>query len=44
MKSEAKRDSKYFAPKLMIYGDLAKLTASGAGSKTETTGQPSRKP
>lgn len=44
MKSKAKGDSKYSAPKLVIYGDMAKLTASGAGSKTETTGQPSRKP
>ena len=46
MKSEVKRDSKYAAPKLVIYGDMAKLTASGAGSKTETnpTGQPGKKP
>ena len=46
MRSEVKRDSKYAAPKLTIYGDMAKLTASGAGSKAETnpTGQPGKKP
>jgi hypothetical protein len=39
-------DSKYSAPKLVTYGDMAKLTASGAGSMTEnmTTGQPGKKP
>jgi hypothetical protein len=29
---------KYSAPKLIIYGDMAKLTAAGVGSKMENTG------
>jgi len=46
MKSEAKGESNYSVPKLIIYGDMAKLTASGAGSLTESnsTGQPNKKP
>ena len=27
--------ARYFAPKLVIYGDMAKFTAAGAGSKME---------
>ncbi len=36
----------YVAPKLAVYGEFSQLTASGAGSKTETniTGQPGKKP
>lgn len=45
MKSEAKRDSNYSAPKLVIYGDMVKLTESGMGSVLEA-GSPaaSKKP
>jgi hypothetical protein len=45
MGGEMKGDSKYSAPKLVIYGDMAKLTASGAGSMTENNpGQTGKKP
>jgi hypothetical protein len=41
MNSNDKSVSKYSAPTLIKYGDMAKLTASGAGSQQETnpTGQ-----
>jgi len=32
--------ARYFAPTLVIYGDMAKFTAAGAGSKVELTMQP----
>ena len=35
MTSDAKSGSKYSAPKLVIYGDMAKLTAGGVGSPSE---------
>jgi hypothetical protein len=45
MSSNRKSDSKYSAPKLVVYGDMASLTASGVGSKTETpSGMTGKKP
>ena len=45
MKSEAKSGSKYSAPRLIVYGDMVKLTESGMGSVLEA-GSPaaSKKP
>lgn len=38
MTSDPKSGSTYSAPKLFIYGDMAKLTASGSGSMNEVKG------
>ena len=38
MKSVAKSESKYSAPKLIQYGDMVKLTASGSAGNAETAG------
>jgi hypothetical protein len=39
MTSGSKSGLKYSAPKLVVYGDMAKLTASGIGSLTENKGK-----
>ena len=46
MNRDRKSESKYSAPTLIRYGDMAKLTASGAGSLKETnsTGQGMKHP
>jgi hypothetical protein len=46
MNSVTTTGGKYSAPKLIKYGDMAKLTASGAGSLKETnpTGQGNKHP
>jgi hypothetical protein len=41
MIDNVKSDSKYSAPKLVIYGDMAKFTASSVGSMKEVSGEPS---
>jgi hypothetical protein len=38
MNSVVKSDSKYSAPKLVVYGDMAKLTASGNSGTGEGKG------
>lgn len=40
MASDSKRATKYSAPKLVIYGDMAKFTASASGSIIEMAGEP----
>lgn len=42
MIDKPRSETKYSAPTLIRYGDMAKLTASGSGSVLETnpTGQP----
>jgi len=38
MKSVAKSESKYSAPKLIHYGEMVKLTASGSAGNQENAG------
>ena len=38
MKTAAKSEKRYSAPKLTVYGDMVKLTASGSAGQLENAG------
>jgi len=46
MTTSNKSEKKYSAPKLIQYGDMVKLTATGSGTQAENSGQqvPTRHP
>lgn len=43
-KTPGKRKSRYSAPTLTVYGQMAKLTASGSGPSDEDAAQPTATP